>query len=83
VLPGTAWLQYRALRPAVLACYWLTSGEDCPERDPASWTLEATSDGATWHVLDQRSGIRFDKRNERRCFTVPGNSQAAAFTTFR
>lgn len=34
---------------------WLT-GNDFPDRDPVSWTLEVSADGEVWTVVDARSG---------------------------
>eukprot|EP00775_Hariotina_reticulata_P007406 gene7406-7615_t len=52
---GSAWAEYRLLPgPAavVITHYDLIAAEDCPERDPCSWVLEAAvasiSDGVNW-----------------------------------
>lgn len=46
---GSAWVEYRLLPdqdPVVITHYDLVAGEDCPERDPCDWVLEAASDVA-------------------------------------
>jgi len=39
----------------VIDGYSLTTADDAPERDPIRWRLEASDDGATWEVLDDRT----------------------------
>ncbi len=51
----TATLTLELAEPAVVSHYVLTSANDSPGRDPASWTLEASTDGETWVELDSRS----------------------------
>lgn len=48
--------------------YALSSGNDSPERDPASWRLLASKDGVNWTELDRRSDQHFSKRNETYLF---------------
>jgi hypothetical protein len=40
----------------------LTSGNDAADRDPKAWTLEGSSNGTTWTVLDTRSNEAFANR---------------------
>jgi PKD repeat protein len=78
--PGTraSWIQYRYANDArqVVTSYTITSANDAPSRDPASWQLLGSNDGgATWSVLDQRTGETFSSRFQKRSFTI-SNSQA-------
>ncbi|VFQ66296.1 unnamed protein product [Cuscuta campestris] len=54
-----------------LVAYEFMSANDAPERDPKDWVLEGSADGGcSWHVLDKQTSQRFDKRFERKAFTV-------------
>lgn len=64
---GTSvWARVDVGVPAVLASYALTSANDAPERDPASWVLEGSNDGVAWAPVDVRMGEGFATRFERR-----------------
>lgn len=63
------------------ASYRFTSAEDVPERDPRTWTLEGSSDGRTWTVLDEHKDEPvFAKRHEAKSFPV---AKPAACRFFR
>jgi alpha-L-fucosidase 2 len=47
------WLGKLGRSPAI-SKYSFTSGNDMPDRDPRSWTLEGSNDGVTWKLLDRR-----------------------------
>ncbi|MCZ2263409.1 GH92 family glycosyl hydrolase [Isoptericola sp. QY 916] len=51
----------------VVARYTLTSGDGAA---PSAWRLEGTVDGATWTVLDERSGEAFRWARQTRPFGV-------------
>ena len=42
--------------PEAIARYSLTSAADVPERDPAAWLFEGSSDGTTWKTLHEMKG---------------------------
>ncbi|WP_345234977.1 PKD domain-containing protein [Olivibacter ginsenosidimutans] len=65
---GDLWFQLEFYDPVILGGYTFTSGNDAPERDPLDWRLEASTDGETWDVLDERTGEKFDSRNFTRTF---------------
>lgn len=75
--PDTKWCLEHKSQPVVwvghvpggstISSYAFTSGNDCPERDPKTWTLEGSNDGAQWTVLDRRSNEPpFAQRRQRK-----------------
>ncbi|MGW6280627.1 GH92 family glycosyl hydrolase [Kribbella sp. NPDC055071] len=54
---------------ATATSYTLTSGHSAG--DPTDWLLEASPDGTTWSVLDERTGQTFPWRRQTRPFTIP------------
>ncbi|SDC08084.1 GH92 family glycosyl hydrolase [Actinokineospora iranica] len=54
--------------PAEVLIYTLTSAATGP--DPAGWTLDGSTDGRTWQVLDTRVGQEFRWRRQTRPFKV-------------
>jgi hypothetical protein len=54
--------------PATASLYTVTSGSETP---PAAWKLEASVDGATWTVLDERSDQVFPWARQLRPFVIP------------
>ena len=40
-----------------LSSYNFCTANDCPERSPVDWTLEASVDGVTWFEVDRRSNV--------------------------
>ena len=57
--------------------YSVTSGNDAPERDPKSWHLQGSDDGASWVTVDTRTNQGFTARGQTRTFYFP-NCQAFA-----
>ncbi|WP_330173128.1 alpha-1,2-mannosidase [Streptomyces sp. NBC_01498] len=49
--------------PVTVTGYRLTSGNDCPDRDPSGWVLEGSSDGREWTRLDVREREVFPGRH--------------------
>ena len=66
-------VEFSAAKAYTLKGYALISGNDAPERDPAEWTLEGSTDGTTWTEVDSRSGQSFGSRGEKRTFELPTN----------
>lgn len=64
------WMQQEFSEPQIVNRYTLTSGNDSPERDPKTWTLEGSSDSTTWEVLDTRSNETFNSRGLTKEFIV-------------
>ncbi len=70
--PGAAvqWLATLARRQEVRS-YTITSANDVPSRDPQSWVLEGSPDGAHWDELDRQDlGRPFEQRHQRKEFAI-------------
>ncbi|KAJ8572995.1 hypothetical protein K7X08_009506 [Anisodus acutangulus] len=79
------WIIYQVVgnRMVELVAYELMSANDAPERDPKDWVLEGSENGgSSWHLLDKRTSQMFDKRFQRKTFTVssPGCYLSIAFS---
>jgi hypothetical protein len=72
---NTGWVKWKGTSALKALSYGLTSANDVPGRDPASWNLQGSTDGSTWKVLDSRSGQTFSSRGQRKAFTIatPGS----------
>ncbi|MGB1198045.1 MAG: basic secretory protein-like protein [Thalassotalea sp.] len=66
-------VEFSAAKPYALKGYALISGNDAPERDPAQWLLEGSTDGTTWTEVDSRVGESFGSRGEKRTFELTNN----------
>jgi predicted alpha-1,2-mannosidase len=77
---STGWVRYQLGAPAKVVRYSLTSANDAPERDPKNFTLQGSSDGASWTDLDTQSNIDFAGRFATRSFDV---TSPATFTYYR
>ncbi|XP_070035613.1 peptide-N(4)-(N-acetyl-beta-glucosaminyl)asparagine amidase-like [Nicotiana tomentosiformis] len=54
-----------------LVAYELMSANNAPERDPKDWVVEGSENGgSSWHLLDKQTSQMFDKRFQRKTFTV-------------
>ncbi len=58
----TGWLQYQLASAKALNQYTLTSANDVPQRDPATWQFQGSNNGATWTNLDTQSAQVFVNR---------------------
>jgi predicted alpha-1,2-mannosidase len=69
---NTATLEYRFAGTSTVAVrqYTLTSADDSPGRDPKSWTLQGSTDGANWVTLDTRTNLDFSDRRQTRAFVL-------------
>jgi alpha-L-fucosidase 2 len=66
----------------VVGEYALTSANDTPKRDPATWELAASNDGQQWTVLDKHANEPpFEKRGETKKFAV--NKSHTSYRTYR
>ncbi|MFE7076773.1 hypothetical protein ACFU96_42445 [Streptomyces sp. NPDC057620] len=68
--------------PVAVSAYSLTSANDVPERDPAEWVLEGSSDGRSWTPLDSREGEVFRGRYQCKEFTL-ARSEACRYYRLR
>ena len=58
-------------QPAAVPSYCFTAANDVPQRDPQAWTLEASEDGTSWTVLDERTGQEpMKKRRSTKRFQI-------------
>ncbi|XP_049351094.1 peptide-N(4)-(N-acetyl-beta-glucosaminyl)asparagine amidase isoform X1 [Solanum verrucosum] len=67
------WIIYQVAdnRMVELVAYEFMSANDAPERDPKDWVLEGSENGgSSWHLLDKQTSQMFDKRFQRKAFTV-------------
>jgi hypothetical protein len=76
---SSGWVRYNADTSYILESYSITSAGAPAERDPESWTLEASADGNTWKTIDSRDGIVFPERNQRQEFKVSDNGVYSSF----
>ena len=61
--------------------YSFTSANDVPSRDPQKWTLEGSSDGKTWTILDRKNiGGPFERRHLTKRFSFDNET---CFTFYR
>ena len=67
-------------QPQRIDTYAITAAKDEPTRDPAAWTLEGSSDGETWTMLDERSGELFSHRYATQFYTI---AAPAEYTQYR
>lgn len=78
---ASTWVLVSFASPTVLDAYSLTSANDAPERDPASWTLSGSNDGVTWNVIETRVRQSWATRQLARDFVLTTTS--AAYTQYR
>ncbi|MBR3750522.1 MAG: GH92 family glycosyl hydrolase [Clostridia bacterium] len=60
--------------PAAVNWYCITSGNDVPNRDPFTWQLLGSNDGASWDVLHKVNGYIFPNREETHLFNFENDS---------
>ena len=69
-LVPAATITYRLTKPTAVTGYALTSAADAPDRDPATWTLQGSTDGTTFTALDTRRNQVFAARGTKTSFTI-------------
>lgn len=77
---STGWAEFDLEEPAKVVTYALTSANDAAERDPRDWTLQGSTDGKEWKVLDTRKGETFDKRLKTKTYDF---ANATAYAHYR
>ena len=78
---ASTWVKVVFTSPTELEAYSLTSANDAPECDPASWTLSGSNDGTNWTVIETRSAESWATRLLTRDFILA--TPSGAFTQFR
>ena len=71
--PDTKWLDFRRgdlefafESPVAVASYTWATANDCPERDPTSWRLDAKREGEDeWIAVDSHDGRDVEVPHER------------------
>jgi len=66
--PGTYYQFQFDAGPQFVNSYTITSANDADDRDPYSWTLSGSNDGANFTVVDSRSAQNFAGRFETQKF---------------
>lgn len=66
--------------PRTVSYYTLTSANDDPVRDPATWVLEGSADGTSWVELDRRTDEVFDARHKTNEYQI---ASPAAYAYYR
>ncbi|EFM10833.1 Carbohydrate binding family 25 [Paenibacillus curdlanolyticus YK9] len=62
--------------------YAITAANDASERDPKSWTLQGSNDGASWTAIDSRSDENFNRRHQRNDYAISSNPAAYRYYQF-
>ena len=76
---GSYWVQYESTKEAVIERYVLVTADDNPQFDPRTWTLEASSNGEDWDIIDSRSNVIFAERSTAYSFKIENNTRAYKF----
>ena len=71
----SAWIRYAASNTYVPKGYSIVSANDAQDRDPKSWTLQASNDSTNWVVLHTVSNEFFSGRGQEKVYTF--NNTAA------
>ena len=79
---GTGWIQFQFPNSAqyTVTKYSISSANDSPERDPASWVLYGSNDDSSWNMVDSKSGQSWNDRFLRKEFTC---SYPGAYNYYR
>jgi hypothetical protein len=77
----SAWARYSAANTWVPKGYSIVSGNDAPDRDPKSWTLQASMDSVNWVTLHTVTNEFFSGRAQEKVY-VFNNSAAYKYYQF-
>jgi hypothetical protein len=79
---NTGWIAYQfaAGVTRTVTSYAITSANDMPARDPATWQLQGSNDGQTWTVIDTRTGESFASRFLTKTYSC---ASAMAYARYR
>lgn len=70
LITPTGWIQFYGTFAGIVRQYTITSADNSPDKDPRSWLLLASQNGATWDTLDSRSNESFPARSFTRGYTL-------------
>lgn len=76
----TAWLQYQLDGARTATRYTMTSANDVAGRDPRNWTLQGSTDGSTWTVIDTRTAQTWTNRGVTNSYDI---ATPGAYTYYR
>ena len=54
---GTSTVYIDNVNPIVFNSYYYVTGNDSPDRDPASWTLAVSNDNSNWSIIDTQTSV--------------------------
>jgi hypothetical protein len=74
------WIAYQSPYTALVTQYSITSANDAATRDPKSWTLEGSNDGAVWTPLNTQTNQTFAARFQTNTYTF---SNSTGYLYFR
>ncbi|MWC30716.1 basic secretory protein-like protein [Paenibacillus sp. MMS18-CY102] len=79
---ASGYVRFDFAQTIALDGYAITSANDASERDPKSWTLQASNDGVSWTAIDSRSNENFYNRHQRKDYAIAGNQTAYRYYQF-
>ncbi|CAN2040574.1 type IV pilus assembly protein PilY1 [Candidatus Magnetomoraceae bacterium gMMP-15] len=78
-----SWIQFQFTSSKNILKYSLTTGNDAEDRDPKTWTLEASNNQVDWIIIDTVSnGSLPSDRKEKKEF-ICDNPQSELYTYYR
>ncbi|SDF97603.1 alpha-1,2-mannosidase, putative [Lentzea fradiae] len=81
VFTNQAWASFRFGAEQTIRKYALTSANDEPTRNPRDWTLQGSTNGTDWTVVDTRTGFSFtDEPFQTRVFDI---ANPGAYTHYK
>ncbi|MDP3643248.1 MAG: T9SS type A sorting domain-containing protein, partial [Bacteroidota bacterium] len=76
----TAWVIYQYGVARKWDSYAITSGNDSPDRDPLDWTIEGSTDGVNWTLLNTQTGQSLGERIQTNEYSI---ANAAAYNYYK
>ncbi|WEK35353.1 MAG: DUF1735 domain-containing protein [Candidatus Pseudobacter hemicellulosilyticus] len=79
---NSLWMALQLSEARTIHAYSLTTGNDEASRDPKTWELQGSDDGATWKTLDTRTDYLFSGRRQMVNFELT-NGDGHAYLHYR
>ena len=76
---ATSWLQIQYPSAVAYNQYVLVSGNDAPERDPKSWTVQGSQDGNSWTTLDTQTNQAWSARKQAKTYRLSNTTPYAYY----